>query len=165
MKIFPFSLLGLSLCVVSCKTHQHGMNPSALQEYVAMTDAQATVQAMDAKKKTAALSPSLQVRPLEEQNNIYLNDGSLAFAGLPATEEQTVQVYPDGGIITSTSFDDNPYGTYIGFTPQAIYHFNRSTGTTTKVPRDAAAKAANKKAANSLSTLGTVMDNTLGKGI
>lgn len=129
------ALICLALGLGACTINENGLNPTALQEYIAMTDAQATVQAMDAKKPSVAVTPHLSVKPKETQNNLYANDGAIVFQGLPAAETQLLLVNPNGSVTRVNSFEGNPYGTYIAFTPQAIYNINRATGQTVKFPR------------------------------
>ncbi len=164
--IFPFLSLSLILC--SCHHQNKGLDPTELQQYVASVDAAATVKALDAKKKSVAITPKWQVHPLEEVNNIYLNDGSLAFSGLPAEESQLVQINPDGSMSSVTSFANNPYGSYIAFTPPAFYYINRATGETTKVlrgPNSAPNQPLSMKTSAALRNMAAVMNDALGVGI
>ncbi len=166
MKFFPVLVVGLALC--SCQHRNKGLSPTELQQYVAKVDAAATVKALKPHKTSVALTPQIQVHPLEEVNNIYLNDGSLAFSGLPAGESQLVQINPDGSMSSVTSFADNPYGSYIAFTPPAFYHINRATGETTKVlrgPNSAPNQTLSMKTSAALRNMATVMNDALGVGI
>ncbi|MFI3244217.1 MAG: hypothetical protein R3Y56_08195 [Akkermansia sp.] len=166
IKIFSLSLMGIMLC--SCHQHNKGLSPTELQEYVAKVDAEATVKDLKPHQQSVAITPKLQVRPLEQVNNIYLPDGSLAFSGQSAEETQLVQINPDGSMDSVSSFNGNPYGSYIAFTPPAFYHINRSTGQSVKVPRGANAapnQALSMRTSAALRRMAAVMDDALGKGI
>lgn len=133
MKTLP--LLSMSFVVVGCTINHDGLNPTELQEYIAMTDAKATVKALDVNKKSVAVTPQLHAKPQESSNNLYQADGAIIYQGLPAAETQILLVEPDGGVVSVNNFNSNPYGTYIVFTPEAIYNINRATGETVKYPR------------------------------
>lgn len=133
MKTLP--LLSLSCALASCTINHDGMSPTELQEYIALTDAKATVKAMDINKKSVAVTPQINAKPQEKQNNLYQADGAIIYQGLPADETQILLVEPNGNVMSVNNFDSNPYGTYIIFTPTAIYNVNRATGETLKFPR------------------------------
>ncbi len=163
MKVL-FLLFPLTFVLSSCQLHQQSRKSDALQDFIETSHFKADVELADAENHMFAVTPTLSVRPMATHNNLYLADGTLVFEGRRAKYNQLVQVNPDGSVKTVSDFSGNPYGTYIGFTPSAIYRINRATGQVTKYPRNGLADAG-MDTSSQLDELDRVMNNALGDGL
>lgn len=134
----PMSL-GLP-CILLLASCQNNSGPSPVENFVAMVDAQAVVQELQYQQqqanqaRLARLAQNAYVRENDTLNVLYSPSGTVIYQGGPASESELVWVSPVGSAQQVTATTGN-WGTYVAFTPQAIYVNQPAAGQVSRLPR------------------------------
>lgn len=130
--------LPLVLLLASCHSDS---GPSPVENFVAMVDAEAAVQELQYQQqqkanqaRLAQLAQNAYVRENDTFNVLYSPSGAVIFQGGPASTSELVWISPAGSAQVVDAMTSN-LGTYVAFTPQAIYVNQPATGTTSRLPR------------------------------
>lgn len=132
------SPLPLILMLACCQNHS---GPSPVENFVAMVDAEAAVQELQYQQqqkanqaRLAQLAQNAYVRENDTLNVLYSPSGTVIFQGGPASMSELVWISPAGTVQQVDAMTSN-LGTYVAFTPQAIYVNQPATGTTSRLLR------------------------------
>lgn len=124
--------------LLSCSQNREQENIAA---FVTEYDATQALERLRARNNRAQLADKRAwVSDTSTINVIYGPNGSVIYSGSPSGVTETVQLDAAGGPVQVSAMSD-PQGSYVTFTPAAIYYTNRATGARSYLPRHAAAGA------------------------